>query len=164
MNPRSVLMLAVLLFCTSVPAYALFKSGEKAPDFSSRTLENQEIKLSDLKGKTLLIEMGTTWCPSCNEIAHQINELRDFLKENEVTFVSIYLADSPDSIKEHTKDEKLKPADLTLIDDGEARRNYSVFSIPRLLLIDKDFKIVFDEMVLTGSQIKQLIENLRLTN
>jgi thiol-disulfide isomerase/thioredoxin len=164
MNPRFVLLLTALIFCISAPAYALFKAGDKAPDFSSRTLDDQEIKLSDLKGKTLLIEMGTTWCPSCNELAHQINELRDFLKENEVTFISIYLADSPESIKEHNKDEKLKPADVTLIDDGDARRNYSVFSIPRLLLIDKDFKIVFDEMVLSGSQIKQRIENLRLTN
>lgn len=164
MKIRSVLLLAALVIGTTAPAFALFKAGESAPDFDSRTLNDKSIKLSDYKGKTLLIEMGTTWCPSCNEIAHQINELRDYLKEKDVTFVSVYLADSPDSIKEHTKDEKLKPADITLIDDGDARRNYSVFSIPRLLLIDKDFKIVFDEMVLSGKQIKQRIEELRASN
>jgi peroxiredoxin len=160
MKTRYILLGIAILVCTATPVLAKLQAGDKAPDFNARTMEDTTAKLSDLKGKTLLVEMGTTWCPSCNELAHQINGLRDYLKEKGITYVSVYVADSADSILEHEKDEKLKAADVTLIDDGEARRSYSVFSIPRLLLIDENFNIVFDEMVLTGKQIRQRIEEM----
>lgn len=158
MKFRFLLLLTLLLFCSAASAPAALKAGEDAQDFSGNRLDGQKIKLSDFKGKLLLIEMGTTWCPSCNEVAHHIDGLRDYLKAQEVSFISVYLADSAESIEEHTKEEKLVPADITIIDNGEARRNYSVFSIPRLLLIDKDFKIVFDEIVLSGTEIRQRID------
>ncbi len=154
-------VLIAICFFIATSAHAFYKAGEAAPDFNARTLDGKTIKLSDLKGKTLLVEMGTTWCPSCHELAKQIEGLRTELKENDIVFVSVYLGDSADSIKSHTKDENLTPADFTIIDSGEARRNYSIYSIPRLLLIDENFKIVFDEMVLSGKQIKQRIEKHR---
>lgn len=164
MKIRFVLLLVAIFFSSANPALALFKAGDSAPDFSGRTLDDQAIKLSELKGKMLLVEMGTTWCPSCNELAQQINGLRDYLKEKGITYVSVYLADSADSIRTHTKDENLKPADSTIIDSGEARRSYNVYSIPRLLLIDEDFKILFDVMVLNGKEIKQRIDRHRATD
>ncbi len=156
-------LLVAMFFCTVTSAHALYKAGETAPDFNARTLDDKTLKLSDLKGKTLLVKMGTTWCPACTELAHQIEGLRTDLKKNDISFVAVYLGDSAKSIRSHTKDEKLTPADFTIIDSGEARRNYSIFSIPRLLLIDKNFKIVFDKMVLSGKQIKQQIEEHRRT-
>lgn len=141
------------------PVSAQLPPGETAPDFSARTLDDQEMRLSELKGQPLLIEMGTTWCPSCNEVAHQIDGIRTFLKENKVSYVSVYLADSAESIQEHLAKEKLAAADQTLIDNGEARRVYGVFSIPRLILIDQNFKIVFDEMVLDAAEIKRRIKS-----
>ncbi len=160
MKIRFVLLLVVLIISIASPATAVFQPGNKAPDFSGQTLDEQQISISELKGKVLLIEMGTTWCPSCNELAQQINELRNFLKSNKVTFVSVYLADSADSIRAHNKDKNLEPADVTIIDRGEARRNYSVFTIPRLLLIDKDFEIVFDVLTMNGKEIQKRVNKL----
>lgn len=164
MKTRLVLVLTAILLCSATSAFALFKTGDEAPDFSGRTLDDQTIKLSDLKGKTLLIEMGATWCPSCNELAHQIDDLRDYLKEQGITFVAVYLADSAEGVRAHIHDENLKPADSIMVDDGEARRNYNVYNIPRLLLVDKNFKILFDGMTLDSTQIKQQIENHRATD
>ncbi len=161
MKIRLILILVVTLLGISTSALALFKAGDKAPDFNGRTLDEQSIKLSDLKGKMLLVEMGATWCPSCNELAHQIDGLRDYLKKKEISFVSVYLADSAEDIRARTKDESLKPADIVMIDSGEARRSYNVFSIPRLLLIDENFEIVFDEMPLNSKRIRQRIEKHR---
>jgi len=163
MKIRLILLPVVTLLCISTSALALFKAGDRAPDFSGLTLDEQSIKLSDLKGKMLLVEMGATWCPSCNELAHQIDGLRDYLKQKEISFVSVYLADSAEDIRTHTKDEALRPADLVMIDSGEARSNYNIFSIPRLLLIDENFEIVFDEMPLNRKQIRQRIEKHRPT-
>lgn len=36
-----------------------------APDFSLKTIEGTEIKLSDLRGKAVLINLWASWCPPC---------------------------------------------------------------------------------------------------
>lgn len=158
MKIQLFLLPLLLLLITATPATALLKAGDPAPDFSARTLDDKPIKLSNLKGKALLVEMGTTWCPACNEQAHQIDGMRDFLRSKEITYVSVFLADSADSIRDHLKEEGLKSPDQILIDSGEARRNYGIFSIPRLVLIDKDFNVVFDAMVLSAKEIQKRIE------
>ncbi len=155
------LLLVALLVCLASPALAKLKVGDKAPDFNGRTLENQPVKFSDFTGKILLVEMGTTWCPSCLEQAEQIDKLRDYLTESGVTYISVYLADSAENIRTHTAEHNFRPADSTIIDAGEARRNYGIFTIPRLLLIDKNGAIVFDESVLNSRELKRRIDNHR---
>ena len=47
--------------------------GVIAPDFAVRTLDNQTIKLSDFKGKRVVLDFWATWCsPSHQEIPHFI--------------------------------------------------------------------------------------------
>lgn len=44
---------------------SIAKVGKPAPDFSLKTIDGKEIKLSDLRGKTVLINLWATWCPPC---------------------------------------------------------------------------------------------------
>lgn len=39
--------------------------GVSAPDFSLKDLDGHELKLSDLKGKIVLLNFWATWCPPC---------------------------------------------------------------------------------------------------
>lgn len=158
MKLRYVLPLLLLMLCVASPALALFKAGDPAPDFSAQTLDDQSLKLSDLKGKTLLIAFGTTWCPSCNVQAHMLDGMRDRLRELDITYVSVFLGDGADSITEHIKTEGIKDPDQLLIDRGEARRAYNIFSIPRLIMLAPDGNIIFDEMTLEEKELKRRLE------
>jgi len=40
-------------------------SGKPAPDFSLKTLDGQVVRVSDFKGKAVLINLWATWCPPC---------------------------------------------------------------------------------------------------
>jgi len=154
---RIVTVFSLLALLCSSPVFARLQPGDPAPDFSASTLDDKSVKLSDLKGQVLLVEMGTTWCPSCKELAHQIDSIRAFLKEQKVSYTAVFLSDPADSILSHIKEEKLSMPDQVLIDGGEARSAYGIFSIPRLLLIDRDFNIVFDETVLNADEIKHRV-------
>jgi peroxiredoxin len=40
-------------------------SGKPAPDFSLQTPDGQVVRLSDYRGKAVLINLWATWCPPC---------------------------------------------------------------------------------------------------
>lgn len=68
--------------------------GVRAPDLSMTTLDGQTIKLSELKGKRVVLDFWATWCPPCvMEIPHLIR-LREQNPENELIIIGISSEDS----------------------------------------------------------------------
>lgn len=121
----------------SVPSEAVVKEHSPAPEVAVNSLKNVPLKLSDLKGKVVLLNFWATWCPPCRE------EIPSMMKLNSV------MAGKPFQMMAISVDEGGVPAieaffkesGLTLpayIDpDGKAAKAYGITGVPETFVIDK---------------------------
>jgi thiol-disulfide isomerase/thioredoxin len=125
--------------------------GEKkiaAPDFAVLDAEGNGIKLSDLKGKPVVINFWASWCPPCK------SEMPEFDKAyaeygGDVAFMMIDLVDGARETVETGAAyvaEQGYAFPVYYDTSGEAAAAYGVSAIPTTVFVDKDGNVV------TGAQ------------
>jgi peroxiredoxin len=108
--------------------------GVVAPDFSVTTLDDQTIKLSDLKGKRVVLDFWATWCPPCvQEIPHFI-KLRDEASEDDLVIVGISSEDAA-TLKSFVKKKGINYPIASADDLPAPYKNVS--GIPTTFFIDR---------------------------
>lgn len=139
-----------------------FEKGDQAPDFTQTSLEGQKMSLSDYQGRIVILKLATTWCPTCKQLSGILEDLGPYLKEKDAVFLDVYVQDSEKMIRKSIADRDYVMEYHPILDDGEAYTKYSVYLIPRLLIIDQDMKVAFDSAgeVLSKQQIKKKVAQL----
>ena len=118
-----------------------FGKGDVAVDFTAKDINENTVTLSSLKGKVIYVDLWATWCGPCMEEMPHYEVMKEKYKDNTaIAFVSLSI-DNDISL--------WKGSILTRKADGYQwliNRNkldaYNIVGIPRILLIDKNFKIV----------------------
>lgn len=64
--------------------------GRPAPDFTLTTVGGHEVRLSELRGKVVLVDFWATWCPPCQALMPELQGLAETYAEHlEVVAVSV---------------------------------------------------------------------------
>ena len=156
---RLVPLLILALICAALPAVAV-EPGALAPDFALPTLDGRTVRLSEFKGNPILLKLATTWCPTCRQQSQEILAVADLLKQNKVEVVEVFIQDSPQMVADYLKAMSYPMSHVALLDDGSVYKAYSVFVIPRTILIDRDFKVRRDGNLMPASELTSALAAL----
>lgn len=111
------------------------KVGDAAPDFELMSLNGETVRLSQFKGKPVLLSIGATWCPDCRVEAPLLQELHE--NHPELVVVLVDSKESPEVVQAFA-DEFGLTHPILLDRDGAVMSLYEVFAIPTELFIDAD--------------------------
>jgi len=133
------------------------KVGELAPNFNGTTLDGETIRLSDLRGKTVLINVFASWCGPCRlEMPHLV-EAADQFGDQDVVFVGINLQENPEAV-EAFRDEFNVQFPLVLNENGSLTNNlYTPIGLPTSWFIDQDGVVRF---VFAGAMTRDVLQNV----
>lgn len=117
---------------------------EIAPDFSVEDEEGNEVKLSDFKGKPVILNFWATWCGPCKTELPGFDALNAEYSDK-IQFMMINLVDGIRETVDGTKlfvKENGYSFPLFFDISGEASNAYGTYSIPVTVLINRDGNIV----------------------
>lgn len=120
--------------------------GQPSPKFAYKDVNDKLVKLDDLKGNYVYIDVWATWCSPClGEIPHLKKLEKDYHGKN-IAFVSISVDNSKayDKWKQMVKDKELEGYQL-FADKSWASdfvKAYQIKGIPTFILIDPKGNIV----------------------
>ena len=109
----------------------------KAPSFSLKTLDGNQVVLDNLKGKYILLKFWATWCPSCVEELPMMEKFSEGRKDQLVILMAAIDGEKERKIKHHVKEKKIT---LPVLLDPKAKtaRAYGVSFIPISFLINRE--------------------------
>ncbi len=109
--------------------------GKPAPDFELETLDGSKFRLSQSRGKILVLEFWATWCGPCVDTLPQIHRIVKELEDQGVRLVAVNLQESPEAINSLLERLELDPT-VALDRDGVVAEQYAAVAIPQTVIVD----------------------------
>ncbi|MBO9129051.1 TlpA disulfide reductase family protein [Bacillus sp. 165] len=112
--------------------------GKKAPDFELQTLDGKKTKLSDLKGKKVILNFWATWCPPCKK---ELPEMQKFNEKHgeDVTILAVNYTISEkgkaQGVQQFATEQGIT-FPILLDTDSSVSNMYKIITIPTSYFID----------------------------
>jgi peroxiredoxin len=164
MNTRQVIAAAALsiLLCGSTFAA---KVGAEAPDFTRADFVNKQLRLSDYRGKVVLLNFWATWCPPCREEMPVFSRWQRALNAKGLQVIGVSMDDDVASVKEFLTAHPVSYP--VVMGDVKLAETYGgVLGLPLSYLLDTKGRIVARyqgeaDLAKMEAKVSELLNQLR---
>ncbi len=126
--------------------------GKPAPEFALESFSGEKVRLSDFRGKTLLVNFWASWCHPCREEAPALERVYLSLPGNQVEFIGINIMDDRKSAEEYIK--SFGGTFVNIYDpENRVHLDYGVAGVPETFFVNP-------EGVITGKHRGPLTEEM----
>jgi thiol-disulfide isomerase/thioredoxin len=150
MRPGFLAATAAMLLSLTLTAPSTAHAEDTAPadrkpvtDFSLPTLEGKKVKLSDAKGKVVVISFWATWCGPCKQELPLLDAIAKKYADKGLVVLSIN-TDAPKTVAEVRRVVKSKELTLPILLDGEgavASKLDPANAMPYTLYLDRQGRV-----------------------
>jgi len=148
---RASSLLLIVLLLTTINAVA--------NEFVFRDMQGKEQRLSDYKGKWVLLNFWATWCPPCLEEIPDLVEMHNARKANDFAVIGVAMSSSRDSVISFSRQLEISYP-IVLGDDKIAAQIGRIDALPTSYLYDPTGKLVsYQSGMLTREAIESYIRS-----
>ena len=140
-----------------LPPRTDLRVGNPAPDFSFTDLDGNLRRLTDFRGKIVLIDVWALWCAPCVREAPQLSAVYQKLKGKNFEIISLNKNDPPENVRKFIAENRMNWTH-TMTDESFLKL-YRVDRYPTYFLIGKDGKIISNTLR-AGEEMYQKVEEL----
>jgi len=113
-----------------------------APDFVLPDLKGQAIRLSALRGKVVLVNLWTTWCPPCREEMPSMERLYQRLRTKDFELLAVSQDEDGARVVEPFVQEHALTFPILIDPAREVGSRYGVWGYPETFVIDRTGRVV----------------------
>ena len=112
--------------------------GDLAPGFSLRTLDGPMAKLSDHRGRAVVLNFWASWCVPCRAELPQLLEVYQANESRGLSVLAVNLTDQErrKDVADFVRDNRV-PFPVLLDERGRVRERYRVIAVPTTVFIDR---------------------------
>ena len=135
----AVILFFALIFTKAAPkGTKIITEGDRAPEFSLTSVDGRTVRLSDLRGKIVMVHFWATWCPPCVEEIPTLDRLfRDLVgKDFELLAISVD-ENGASGIVPFLQRNKLS-LPVLLDPDHAVSKSYGTFKFPETYILDRN--------------------------
>jgi len=131
-------------FKMAVNRASSFMTGAVAPDFAQNNPDGQPIKLSELRGKVVLVDFWASWCGPCRRENPNVVKMYNKYKDQGFEILGVSLDRRKDAWLKAIKKDKLTWPHVSDLRGwkNQVAQLYSVTSVPATVLLDREGRIV----------------------
>ena len=120
--------------------------GNTAPDFTLITNTGEELTLSKIEGKYILVDFWASWCVPCRASFPHLKELRKSYLKDGFEIVGVGTADEKEKWESAIKEDNTPWKHVYDVSEnhsyGPVAKSYGVPHLPTTLLVDSNRKII----------------------
>jgi len=133
--------------------------GSRAPDFELVNLAGETVKLSELRGKIVILNFWATWCEPC-KVEMPFFEKLSRNSQSEVEILAVNFDEPPQQVEQFVNEYKLS-FPVLLDPGGNVQNLYRVRGYPTTFVVDAAGSIQFHHVgLITDSQLENYLTQL----
>jgi thiol-disulfide isomerase/thioredoxin len=144
----------------SVKVWPTLPVGAIPADELGKDLDGNQVRISDYHGKVVILSFWASWCGQCRK---ELPVLAGVVKRVGLDHLKVIAVNFQDETKPFKYVVNvLKDYPITILRDakGKTAKTFEVQAIPRMIIIDRDGKVVADHTGYGEGSIPELVEEL----